>query len=210
MNLVVNVKQTVPESRGAGASENRRKTAGGFARHPGLTRTGLALVLMLVVCSSTAQAVTYSCRDSGGQLHVSDTLQGLPEECRGRAVERREQDPDNLNFVPPAKQPAGSGAEFDRAVREEEQEQRLREQRAARYVQQAQHWAEQFQQARREKRQAKRSWSYQSREIIQRADRQIAEARAGKRTLLEKLDKERLPRDRVAEIRSWLQQIPSE
>lgn len=168
------------------------------------------LIMSAIVGVAAAQAVTYSCRDAEGQLHLSDTLQGLPENCRGQAVQRAEQDPDNLNFVPPVKKPEGSGSEFERAVEEVEQEQREQEQRAARYLQQARQWAQQYQQALQEKRRATRSWSYESRDIIARADQQITEARDGKRALLEKLDSERLPREKVAEIRSWLQQIPME
>lgn len=173
-------------------------------------RTLIQLLVLIWLIPATVLATTYSCRDREGQLHVTDNLQALPQECRERAQVHEEQDSGTLNFVPEQQKPAGAGREFERQVREVEQAVRQRQQRSENYRQQAQELVADYQQAVREKRQAIRSWSYESREIIQAADDQIGKARSGKKSLLQKLSGARLPSKDKLEIREILNAIEEE
>ena len=60
----------------------------------------LLLLLIMVFLGATVQATTYSCRGKQGRLYMTDNLQTLPVECRGRMQVVEPQDPDNLNYVP--------------------------------------------------------------------------------------------------------------
>lgn len=173
-------------------------------------RTLIQLLVLIWLIPATVLATTYSCRDREGQLHVTDNLQALPQECRERAQVHEEQDSGTLNFVPEQQKPAGAGREFERQVREVEQAVRQRQQRSENYRQQAQELVADYQQAVREKRQAIRSWSYESRGTIQAADERISEARNGKKSLLQKLDNSRLPGKDEQEIREILKGIEEE
>ncbi|MBN1956958.1 MAG: DUF4124 domain-containing protein [Desulfuromonadales bacterium] len=167
----------------------------------------LGLFLMGFGFLTCVQAQTYSCRDSKGQLHITDNLQALPEECRGktRAIEPRT--PDNLNFVPSAQSPQGSGAEFEKDVLEVERAQQQRKDKVDEYVRRAAQLAEDYRQAEREKRQATRSWSYKSRDIIRQADERIEKARLEKKQLLKEMQGVRIPREQEKKIHADLEMI---
>ncbi len=143
-----------------------------------------SLLLIMFFVGVMAQATTYSCRDKHGQLYITDNLQTLPAECRGRMQMVEPKDPDNLNYVPAQADPQGSGAEFQQSVAEAQREQHQKQKWVDGLLSRAEQLAEQYQQAVQEKSNATRRWSYRSRGIIQKADEQIQNAREGKQQLL--------------------------
>ncbi|MCW8859352.1 MAG: hypothetical protein OQK50_04090 [Deltaproteobacteria bacterium] len=164
----------------------------------------LAVTMMILV---TSQAATYSCRDSQGQLHITDNLQALPEDCRGSARIYKPETPDNLNFVPQKAAPKGSGAEFQEDVRNAEREIQQKQLRIESYLQRAEQLSADYLQAEKEKRQATRRWSYGSRDIIRQADERIARARLGKKQLLQELSGQKIAKDDEKKILLWLNEI---
>lgn len=171
-------------------------------------RTLLCLLLVFVVFLLEAEATTYSCRDSKGQLHITDNLQALPEECRGKAqVIQSGETPDNLNFVPQIDQPKGSGAEFQQNVREADRALQQKREKVEEYVRRAAELAEEYRSAEQEKRQATRRWSYRSRDIIRQADDRLERVRQGKKQLLKELRGQRIPSDKEKGIRADLDVI---
>ena len=170
----------------------------------------IQLTVLILLLPAMALATTYSCRDREGQLYMTDNPQALPKECRERTQVREKEDSGTLNFVPEQQAPAGAGREFERQVREVEEGLQQRQQRSDNYRQQAQQLVADYQQAVREKRQALRSWSYESREIIQAADERVRKARAGKKKLLQELDNTRLLRKDEQAIREILKGVEAD
>lgn len=167
----------------------------------------LGLFLICFAFLTCVQAQTYSCRDSKGQLHITDNLQALPEECRGEARAIEPRTPDNLNFVPPAQSPQGSGAEFQKDVLEVERALQQRKAKVDEYVRRAAQLAEDYRQSKQEKRQATRSWSYKSRDIIRQADERIEKVRLEKKQLLQEIQGVRIPREQEKKIYADLEKI---
>ncbi|NOQ41633.1 MAG: DUF4124 domain-containing protein [Desulfuromusa sp.] len=165
------------------------------------------MLLVLVFSAVTVQATTYSCRDKQGKLFMTDNPQSLPAECWGRARVVESKDPDNLNYVPAQADPQGSGAEFKQTVRESEHEQQQKKAQVERFLLRAEQLAEQYRQAVQEKNNATRRWSYGSREIIQKADDRIEEAREGKQQLLIEMSGQKNPRDDEQIIAARLDEI---
>jgi len=155
----------------------------------------------------TAQAMTYSCRDKHGQLYITDNLQALPAECRGRMQKVEPEDPDNLNYVPAQPTPKGAGEQFQQAVRDSESEQKQKREWIAKLLQRAEQLVQQYKQAVQDKNNATRRWTYKSREVIQKADDMIQKAREGKKQLLTEMSGENIPRQDEKRIVSWLDEI---
>jgi len=171
-------------------------------------RTLLYLLLMFVVFLPEVEAKTYSCRDSKGQLHVTDNLQTLPEECRGKAqVIQPGEAPDSLNVVPQIDQPKGSGAEFQQNVREADRAVQQKREKVDEYLRRAEKMAEEYRNAEQEKRQATRRWSYSSRDIIRQADERLEQVRQGKKQLLIELRGQKIPPEKEKKIRADLDVI---
>ena len=167
----------------------------------------LFLVFVFVGTAVTGYATTFFCRDQGGQLHLTDNLLALPEECRGAAKIVKPVTPDNLNYVPSQPEPQGSGIEFQQAVRDAEYKQQQKQVQVERFLQRAEQLAAQYRQAVQEKRQATRRWSYGAREIIQKAESRIENAREGKQQLLSEIDGQKIAPDDNRKIASWLAEI---
>jgi len=174
-------------------------------------RSGI-LVLLLVGLLPVASlgVVSYSCRDSQGELHFADSPANLPAECAGQAQKIETGKVDNLNIVPSAPAPSGSGAEFDDAVRAVERQQVQQQQQIEQLKQRAKQLADSYQEAVTAKRSALKRWSYSSREKIDQADQQIAQARDGKQQLLQELGSVRMPADVEQKIRQRLESIENQ
>ncbi len=154
----------------------------------------MAFLLLVLFSSATLAAATmYSCRDKDGKLFVSDNLQSLPPECRGDKQQiSYKDDPDNLNYVPAEEIPAGVGAEFQKEVQQVEVQQEQKKQQLESLWQRVESIVQQYGQLVREKRAAKRSWSYDSRDKIDKADARIAQIREEKQRLLAAIAGQRL------------------
>lgn len=170
-------------------------------------RTALFAMILCLLLPVSGFATLYSCRDSAGRLHVSDNLQSLPEECRGNARELDPNDADNVQFVPPLPPVTVEDSRFEQEVLE--QQQKLEERRATeqRMIEEAEELLATYERMQQERRNAKRSWSYSSRETIQRATEEIARVRADKERLLAELQEHHLPSETVEKIRRTLAQI---
>ena len=166
-----------------------------------------SLLLIVVFFGVSVQATTYSCRDKQGRLFMSDNLQALPAECRGRTKIVESADPDNLNYVPAQDVPHGTGAEFQQTVRDAENKQQQIQARVDGLLLRAEQLAGDYQQAVQEKSNATRRWSYGSREIVQKADDRIQKIREGKQQLLTEVAGQRISVDDEKKIQSWLDEI---
>ena len=169
----------------------------------------LLILLVLLFSASLATATMYSCRDKSGKLFVSDNIQSLPAECRGdqQQITYRD-DPGNVNYVPAAKTPAGSGPEFEQAVQNAEQDLQQKKALEEGLLSQAQQLADQYQQALEERKNATRRWQYAgSRDAIRRADEMMDEARAKKEQLLNELQEKNVSRSMEQEITGWLDKV---
>lgn len=173
-------------------------------------RVLLLIILFINLSAGVVWAKTYSCRDSSGQLHFSDNLQGLPEECLGKEKVVKPGPADNLNYVPATPVPQGSGIEFKHSVRAVERELQAEESQKRQLHSRAESLLENYRAAVAEKRQAKRSWSYSSRDKIKQADSEIAQARTGKQQLLDELDDAIIPAKEKAAVRTILEGIDPE
>ncbi len=169
------------------------------------------LILMVIFCLSpmVVEATLYSCRDSEGRLHVTDNLQALPEECRTEVREIEAGDPDNLNFVPETTPPPveDTRSRFEQQVLEQQRRQQEQEQREEQLISQARDLVARFEQAQQDRRNAIRSWSYDSRETIERAVDDMAAARNGKQQLLTNLEQQRVSIRTSEQVRAILEQI---
>lgn len=167
------------------------------------------LLLLMLLCGAPviAAASLYSCRDSAGHLHVTDNLQALPDECRPDAKRLEATDPDNLQFVPDRTPQPVVNPRFEKQVLEQERQTRQQQQEAQRMIAEAEELLALYQQAQQDRRQATRRWSYGSRQIIQQATEQIAEAQAGKERLLSELEQQRFSSDVDSRLRTLLDQM---
>ena len=167
----------------------------------------LSLWLLVMVTAITAQATTYSCRDKQGKLFITDNLQSLPAECRGRTQKVKSENPDNLNYVPAQAEPRGAGEQFQQQVRDVEREQEQQRERIENLLLRAEQLATQYKQAIQEKNNATRRWSYNSRAVIKKADERIKQAREGKKQLRAEIKRESIPRKDEDRMVSWLDEI---
>lgn len=167
----------------------------------------LGMMLLPLLGAFPAAAQTYSCRDSQGQLHFADSPARLPAECLGKERQIEQGKVDSINIVPAQPTPQGSGREFEQSVRAAEQELRQKQQRIESLYQKARELSSSYQGAVRSKNDAMRSWSYGSRDKVKAADEQMANARNGKKELLQKLEAERIPSDDQQKIRKILEGV---
>ena len=170
-------------------------------------RTFVCFCLFFVMMAMSVGAATYSCRDSEGRLYITDNLQALPEDCRAVADKMDFDDPDKLNYVPQQDLDSKVKKKFEQQVRDEEVRLDQERKQAVNFMRQAEQAAALYQQAVVEKRQALRRWSYQSRELISRADQQIEKTRADKRQLLDDMGDQRLDREQARRILFELEKI---
>jgi len=168
------------------------------------------LILIVLLSVASAAAETYSCRDSQGKLHFADNPANLPEDCRGQEQKIEPGKVGNLNLVPAAPTPPQSGRAFEQTVYSAEKERQQKQQQTRNLQLRAEQLAKKYQEAVRAKRGAVRSWSYDSREQINKADQQIKEARAGKQQLLQELESLKIPSAEEKKIRQELKAIEEE
>lgn len=169
----------------------------------------LMILLILFFSTTFASATMYSCRDKSGKLFVSDNLQSLPAECRGdkQQITYRD-DPGKVNYVPETETPAGSGPEFEQAVRGAEQDLQQKKALEEGLLKQAQQLAEQYQQAVLDRKNATRRWKYEgSRDAIRQADEVMAETQAQKEVLLGELQNQNVSRNMEQQITDWLDKV---
>lgn len=170
-------------------------------------RTVICLLSVIFMTVVSASATIYSCRDQEGQLHMTDNLQALPEECRGAAKIVPLNTPDNLNFVPQKAPPMGSGDEYQENIREADREIQQKRLRLEGFVQRAEQLVAEYHQAVEEKHQATRRWNYGSRDVIRKADERIDKIRKEKQQLLTEMSGLRIPQGDEQKIRQRLNEI---
>ncbi|MBE9485888.1 MAG: hypothetical protein IMY82_01805 [Chloroflexi bacterium] len=169
----------------------------------------LLAILLLLLIPSVGWVKNYSCRDSKGQWHFADNLQGLPEECLGQEKEIKLQS-DKLIIVPAAPDPQKPGGKFQDSVRAAEREQQEKESAARELKLQAESLVERHRQAVQLKRQAKRRWSYESRTTIKQADDELQQVEKERRQLLDELNSARLTTAERRQIRDLLEGIAAQ
>jgi len=170
----------------------------------------IVLLFALLCLAQPALAKTYSCRDSDGQLHFSDNLQGLPEECLGKEQVVKPGPIDNLQYVPETKLPAESNEEFRRAVRQVEREERLRNQAANQFRQQTEGLRQRYLDIKEEMRRARRIWDDRSRQKLKQLKVDLANLLEEKQSLQQELTDRRLKREDQQAIEVILQDIEDE
>lgn len=163
--------------------------------------------LLVLLMIGSAAAEIYSCRDADGRLHVSDNLQALPDDCRPEAKKLSDTGTDTLNVVPYDAGSSSPDFRFEQLLREQHQLQQERQDAAERLTRKAEELLTSYKQARQDRRTALRRWSYDSRQIIQEADEQIATVRTEKQQLLAELDEWRLSAETENLIRRTLDEI---
>lgn len=173
-------------------------------------RVLLLVALLTGVFLPTASAEIYSCRDRSGELHFSDNLQGLPDGCRSKEQKIKPGNIDNLNFVPSQPEAPPPAVDFQRSVRAVDRDRQEVAQQSRQLPLRAKKLLEDYRAAKQQKRQARRSWSYRSREVIKQADEEIVRARAGKKQLLQELEKSELSTEDKKTVQSLLDGIVAE
>lgn len=169
-------------------------------------RTSVFLLLFLCFLPVTWGGEIYSCRDSQGQLHLSDNPLDLPEACRATAV-RTAPEAENFTIVPAVLQKSAPSGEVEQAVREVEEKIESQQQRLAQYRQRATALVRTYRQVLEEKRSAKRRWTYNSRKIIAQANEQIERLKGEKRDLLLAVTRDRMSLNEKDELIFILAQI---
>ncbi|SHI96642.1 protein of unknown function [Malonomonas rubra DSM 5091] len=168
----------------------------------------ILLLLSIFLCLSLPVAAkTYSCRDSAGQIHFSDNLQGLPEECLGKEQVVKPGPIDNLQYVPATKLPAQADRDFQRAVRRVEREERLKSETAARFKQEAEELHRNYLQIKDEMSRARRIWDNRSRQKLKQLKIDLADLVGEKEELLLEIEEQNLASQDRQEIEAILQDI---
>lgn len=170
----------------------------------------LLMILVLGWLAPLCWGQTYTCRDSSGQLHFADNLQGLPEECRGNEKVVNPGKADNLNFVPATPAESGVTREFEKSVESVERELREKRETAQQLRLQSETLRERYQETLAAKRRAQRVWGYDSRDKIKQADTEIERIKSEKQRLLAELMVARMPAKERAAIREVLAEVESE
>ncbi len=172
---------------------------------------GLLLVILgLLLLAPTAQGETYSCRDSRGQLHFSDNLHELPEECLGKEKVVPSTSSDNLQFVPDTPVSREEERRFEKSVQEVE---RSLEQRKAELQQmraRAENLQQRYQQLMEQIRRARRINDIPARQQLKLLKPQRKELYAEKMKLQDELAGSRLGREDVAAVEALLEEISAE
>ncbi|MCD6188090.1 MAG: hypothetical protein J7K09_07980 [Desulfuromusa sp.] len=144
----------------------------------------LFLLMVVIFSGMTVQAMTYSCRDNQGQLHMTDNLQSLPPECLGRTNTIQGGGSDSLSIVPGPEKPQDSGADFQKAVNDAAQKQKLRREMLDNLLPRAERAVAQYQQAAKEIYNTTRSGRLNYQAIMTRAKEQQQQALAEKQNIL--------------------------
>jgi Domain of unknown function (DUF4124) len=175
-----------------------------------MERRILLLLIVGLLSVTSVGAETFSCRDSKGELHFADSPARLPDECQGKTQELKSDKLDKLNIVPATPVPQESGSDFEETVRAAEDARQQRQQQILQLQQRAEKLAKSYQDAVSAKRQALRSWSYSSREEINKADQQMANAREEKQLLIKELETLRMSPEDQQKIKQSLDSIEAE
>ena len=168
-----------------------------------------SLVLIVVLACFSAGplwAKAYSCRDSSGQTHFSDSQQGLPEECRDQGEVVKSGTTGNLNLVPGPRL-ENSGIQPGRGVQAAEREQAQKQELAQQLRNRAEALSAQYRQAAEEKWQAKTGWNTNKRKHVKVANDKLLQILEGKQRLLLDLDAARVPTRDKNEIREILAEL---
>jgi len=176
-------------------------------------RVFLLFLILVNTAVVSCLAQTYSCRDAQGQTHFADSPQGLPEECWEKAQLHKPKPGDNVQYVPAAPSPKGSGPAFQETVREAEQQLEHQQQQEVKFQKIRERAAQlvgSYRQARIDKRRARRSWSNSSRQIIQEADENIEKARTGKQNLLKELARVEVATEKKTQVEEILEEIEAD
>jgi len=151
-------------------------------------RQTLLLLFIGLLSVAAAGADSYSCRDNQGVLYFADSPARLPDECQGQSLEVKPDKLDNLNIVPATPVPQGVTPEIEQSIRATETERQQQQQKILKLQKRAEQLAANYQEALKVKRRALRSWSYTSREEINKAELQMSQAKEDKLLLLQELD----------------------
>lgn len=171
-----------------------------------MSLTLAAYLLLAPVCWGQ----TYSCRDSSGQQHFADNLQGLPEECRGQEKVIQPGSTDNLNFVPAVPADQAGGRSFQQSVEAVERELREKKETEQRLKDEAEALRDRFRTVLTEKRRAKRVWGYDSRQKIEQANAELEIIKAEKQRLQKELSVARLAAQDREVVQGFLAEIEVE
>jgi len=168
----------------------------------------IILTLAISALPLLSFAETYSCRDNEGQLHIADNLMKLPEECRYQANTLDPKATGKVNYVPAGGQTHQINNDFERAVRQEQQEVKRHEQEAQNIISQAKWLAESYENAVIKRKTALRSKKYGFREEIIEADKDMKRAIKDKKTLLQEVEKVRISTTQREQIEMFMNKIP--
>ena len=172
---------------------------------------GFGLMLFcLLFLSPVAQGKTYSCRDSRGQLHFSDNLQQLPQECRGKETVVPQAKTDKLQFVPDKPIPPAERRRFEQSVKEVERALQRRKAETQQMQQKAEGLQQRYRQLMEQMSRARRIWDNSSRQELKQLKKDRLELYAEKRTLLDELNGLRLRQDEVDAVKATLREITAE
>jgi hypothetical protein len=153
----------------------------------------LGILLLSLLCSA-GWAKTYSCRDSAGQVHFSDRLQGLPEDCRDNAREIETKSLGGVQYVSPQSDSFSGDEDFRIMLQEVEAERRLREQNLQQLQAKADKLLKQYNQLKEEMSRARRVWDTDARQKLKRLKLDRLKIYEEKRQILMDLDEKRLGR----------------
>lgn len=173
-------------------------------------RVLLIFILLVNLSSIAVWAKTYSCCDNTGQLHFSDNLQGLPEECLGKEEVVKSKQPDNLQYVPVVPIPKDVNLKFQQNVKDVENMQARKKSVATRLQVKASALQERYRQLRDEMSRARRIWDNTSRQLLKQLKQDLAGIRAEKQTLLAELKSERLATKERQAVEEALAEISDE
>ncbi len=167
----------------------------------------LFLLLVVIFSGVTVQAMTYSCRDNQGQLFMTDNLQSLPPECLGRTSTIQGEGSDNLSFVGGPEKTQDSSPDFQRAVNDAAQKQKLRREWLDNLLPRAERAVAQYQQAAKNIYNTTRSGRLNYQAIMTRAREQQQQALAEKQNLLAEISGPGISRKDRGIIASKLDEI---
>lgn len=173
-------------------------------------RVFMLLVFSFLLLSPGAQGKTYSCRDSRGQLHFSDNLQELPQECLGKAQVVPSTSPDNLQFVPASPVSPAEKRQFENSVKEVERELAQRKALARQMQAKAEDLQQRYRQLMEQMSRARRIWDNASRQKLKLLKQDQRELYAEKKKLLDELSGSRLRQEEVDAVKATLQEISAE
>ena len=171
----------------------------------------LVLLVVILFSAVTVHAVTYSCRDKQGKLHMTDNVQNLPRECLGRTDAIPAGDSGTLSIVSGQKNQQQTlekpGADFQTAVGDATREQQERKKWLEALVPRVENVVLKYQQAVRQIYDTTRSGRLRYRDIMTRAKEQKQEALEEKQQILVEISGSKISRKDRAKITSMLEEV---